>query len=208
MAALVTLIVGLALGLFYGHRLGVVAERSGTTAAQRLADVEVRCRACGRLVKASTARAGCCRDEACLTSVERGRARMDEARAATGDLTCDLTVTGWEQRGWHAGGALIEFRANDRRVRFVMEMPDRNERRFTHTVARGQRREQWRALALVIKAKLAAVNAKIVTFEEEFLAHVVLPNGHTVWEETQQPIAAAYASGLMPELLPKALGPG
>jgi hypothetical protein len=28
MAALVTLIVGLALGLFYGHRLGVVAERS------------------------------------------------------------------------------------------------------------------------------------------------------------------------------------
>lgn len=150
------------------------------------------------------------------TSVDAGQSRVEIERT--------LTRFGADQfmYGWHPGAALIEFRAQDRRVRFVMTMPDRNERRFTHTVARGQRREpdaahreweqackeQWRALALVIKAKLAAVNAKIVTFEEEFLAHVVLPNGQTVWEETQQPIAAAYASGLMPELLPLALGPG
>lgn len=28
----------------------------------------------------------------------RGLARMDEARAATGDLTCALVVVGWQQR--------------------------------------------------------------------------------------------------------------
>lgn len=34
-------------------------------------------------------------------------------------------------------------------------------------------RQAWRALALVIKAKLEAVDAGIVTFEEEFMAQIV-----------------------------------
>lgn len=150
------------------------------------------------------------------TSVDAGRSRSE--------IEGTLTRFGADQfmYGWSGERALIEFRAQDRRVRFVMEMPAKNERRFTHTAARHTPRtpeaafaeweqackERWRALALVIKAKLAAVQAQIVTFEEEFLAHVVLPSGATVWEEVQQPIAAAYVSGVMPELLPKALGTG
>lgn len=150
------------------------------------------------------------------TSVDPGRSRAE--------IESTLTRFGADQFMYATSGerALIEFRAQGRRVRFVMEMPARDERRFTHTEARGYRRapdaafsaweqackERWRALALVVKAKLAAVNAQIVTFEEEFLAHVVLPSGATVWEEVQQPIAAAYVSGVMPELLPKALGAG
>lgn len=79
--------------------------------------------------------------------------------------------------GWEGSRASIGFHTRDRSVRFVLPMPDRNERRFTHS-SRGLRqqkvadamweqacRQSWRALALVIKAKLEAVAAGITTFE-------------------------------------------
>ena len=43
-------------------------------------------------------------------------------------------------------------------------------------------RRRWRALLLVIKAKLEAVECGISTLEREFLADVVLPNGRTLGE--------------------------
>jgi hypothetical protein len=43
-------------------------------------------------------------------------------------------------------------------------------------------RQRWRALNLVIKAKLEAVESKITTMEQEFLAQIVLPNGRTAGE--------------------------
>jgi hypothetical protein len=83
--------------------------------------------------------------------------------------------------GWQDGSAVIAFRANDRRVRFMLPLPDRNAKEFTHH-DRGPRqfeaaerlyeqaiRQRWRALALVIKAKLEAVEAGISEFEDEFL---------------------------------------
>jgi hypothetical protein len=102
-----------------------------------------------------------------------------------------------------------------RRIRFVLPMPDRNAPEFTRTPTGKTRsataateayeqatRQRWRALALVIKAKLEAVAAKISTVEEEFLAHVVLPNGSTVGDWAAPQLAAAYESGSMPELMP------
>lgn len=41
-------------------------------------------------------------------------------------------------------------------------------------------RQRWRALLLVIKAKLEAVESGIAIFEQEFLAFVVLADGRTV----------------------------
>ncbi len=41
-------------------------------------------------------------------------------------------------------------------------------------------------------------------FESEFLAQLVLPNGSTVGEWARPQVAAAYASGEMPALLPGA----
>jgi hypothetical protein len=62
-------------------------------------------------------------------------------------------------------------------------------------------RQRWRALALAIKAKLEAVQSGITTFEEEFMAHVVMPNGQNlgVWIVPQ--IAEAYEKKKMPPLL-------
>lgn len=118
--------------------------------------------------------------------------------------------------GWQGNLASIQFEARGRRVRFLLPLPDRADRRFTHTPGRGlprrpdevQReweagcRQSWRALALVVKAKLEAVAAKITTFEDEFLANIVLPDGATVADHVKPKIALAYQSGAMPPLLP------
>lgn len=104
-------------------------------------------------------------------------------------------------------GAEVAFVAEGRRVRFVITLPNRNEHRFTHH-ARGARtasaaaehyeqavRQKWRALALVVKAKLEAVDSGITTFEEEFYAHTVLPSGRTIYEETAVEVAHLIESG-------------
>ena len=63
-------------------------------------------------------------------------------------------------------------------------------------------RQRWRALALVIKAKLEAVESGITCFEDEFMAHIVLPNGNTVSQWLIPQISSAYENGAMPKLLP------
>lgn len=121
--------------------------------------------------------------------------------------------------GWDENSAVIMFQIGNRQVRFNLPMPDRNDRRFTHTAVRkyqrdadGQEaeyeravRQRWRALCLVIKAKLEAVEAGISTVENEFLAHIVLPDsGATVGERINPQLALAYERNEMPAL---AIGP-
>jgi hypothetical protein len=63
-------------------------------------------------------------------------------------------------------------------------------------------RQRWRALALVVKAKLEAVECGISTFEEEFLAWMMLPDGSTVGDRMLPQLETAYRTGQMPPLLP------
>lgn len=103
--------------------------------------------------------------------------------------------------------AQIAFSYRGMRVRFMLPLPDRNDREFTHH-SRGLRtasaaesayeqavRQKWRALALVVKAKLEAVESEISTFEQEFYAHIVLPSGRTVFEETGARVAQMIERG-------------
>jgi hypothetical protein len=121
--------------------------------------------------------------------------------------------------GWSAGRAVVQFAAANRQIKFEIVMPDKNERRFVYH-SRGQRtpeaalkeweqacRQRWRALNLVIKAKLEAVASGISEFEEEFLANIVLPDGSTAGQFLRPQIAHAYETAEMPSLLP-ALGRG
>jgi hypothetical protein len=113
---------------------------------------------------------------------------------------------------WKGSQAIIGFTLHDRHVRFMLPLPDRSEKRFTHSSigprspeAAGKLWEQacrasWRALALVLKAKLEAVASKITTLEDEFLPHIVLPSGETVGEVLKPQIALAYEKGQMPQL--------
>lgn len=118
--------------------------------------------------------------------------------------------------GWDRAGAVIGFVAHGRQIRFLLPLPDPTNREFTHTPARGTKRspaqieaeyeravrQRWRALALVVKAKLEAVEAGIAVFEDEFLAYTVLPGGETVGQVVGARIAAAYQTGQVQPLLP------
>lgn len=96
--------------------------------------------------------------------------------------------------------ATIQFEAEGRIIRFVMKIPQ--EREFRSTAAYGQAlRSRWRALGLVIKAKLEAVESEITTFEDEFLAYTVVPGGGTVSEWLQPQIETAYETGKAPRML-------
>lgn len=61
------------------------------------------------------------------------------------------------------------------------------------------RRSKWRALYLVIRAKLESIAAGIETEEEAWLAHVVMPNGSTLNDWVRPAIEQAIASGKMPD---------
>jgi hypothetical protein len=120
------------------------------------------------------------------------------------------------------GRIAIMFRAYGRHIRFLLPLPDPGAREFTHTAGRfiarskDKRREayekatrqRWRALALVIKAKLEAVDAGISVFEDEFMANIVLPDGKTVGQFMRPQIESAYSTGKMPPLLPYHGDPG
>lgn len=114
--------------------------------------------------------------------------------------------------GWEAGRAVIQFRAHDRHVRFMLTLPT-DPRQFarvgnrTRTPAQqksaleAEVRRLWRCLLLAIKAKLEVVESGIATFEEEFLSHIVLPSGETVGQHVQPAIAHAYNTGSVRPLL-------
>jgi hypothetical protein len=100
-------------------------------------------------------------------------------------------------------GAVVQFVNNGKRIRFLVPMPNRP--RPDAPAAHFSRwekaqRQKWRALALVIKAKLEAVASGICTFEEEFLAHIVLPNGQTAGQHLIPRIDEAYKTGQVPAL--------
>jgi hypothetical protein len=95
--------------------------------------------------------------------------------------------------------ARIQFKLHDRVVRFTVSLPDRaklGETRF----ARAER-QRWRALLLVLKAKLESVESQIETFEHAFLSQIVMPNDKTVGDIISGQIAESYKTGKMPKAL-------
>ena len=111
------------------------------------------------------------------------------------------------------GKALIGFTMHGKQVKFLLPLPLREE--FAHTETGRKRtensqyeawqqacRQRWRALKLVIQAKLEAVECGISVFEEEFMANIVLPGGQTVGDFMKPQIEQAYLTGAVPKLLP------
>jgi hypothetical protein len=109
--------------------------------------------------------------------------------------------------GWDGTNAAIGFKAEGRNVRFILPLPDIKSKEFTESGHEPPRKrtasqiedayeqavkQRWRALALVIKAKLEAVLAEIVTFEDEFAMHMILPDGSTVRSHVIPQIEEAY----------------
>jgi hypothetical protein len=118
------------------------------------------------------------------------------------------------------GRALIGFTVHARQVRFELPLPTvdevsqtatgrRRKGEAAQTALEREERRRWRALALAIKAKLEVVETGITTFEEEFLAHIMTPDGSNIGQHVIPRLAGMYATGQMPRLLPaKLLPPG
>ena len=97
--------------------------------------------------------------------------------------------------GWKDNNAFIAFEFKGRAIRFLLPLPNRTNNLYTHS-ANGKLRSidaqntawnqacnaRWRALYLVLKAKLEAIDTSIVSLEDEFLSHIQLPTGLTIGE--------------------------
>lgn len=154
-----------------------------------------------------------------MTFAEGTTVPVEKSRAEIEKLVAKAGATAFSS-AWEPGRAIVVFRLQDRFVRFSLVIPDENDKRF-RSQRRGdhntpahvrQRHEQelrriWRCLLLVIKGKLEAVTSGIVSFEQEFLSYVLLPDGSTVAERVTPMIAEAYDTGAMPKAM-LALGPG
>lgn len=119
--------------------------------------------------------------------VDRSRLEIERLLAAHG---ADQFMNGWE-----SGKAMVGFRMRGRYIRILLPLDVKG------SSAEQQLRTRWRALVLVLKAKLEAVRVGIVTFEEEFLAHIVMPDNQTVGRHLLPRIADAYKSGKVPPML-------
>jgi hypothetical protein len=110
--------------------------------------------------------------------------------------------------------AQVAFEIEKRRVILRLTLPDRAQfrltptRRFERSPAEQEKayeqavRQRWRALALVIKAKLEAVEAGITTIEEEFLAHIAIPGAGTVHDWLGPRLDEVYRGAELPALMP------
>jgi hypothetical protein len=98
--------------------------------------------------------------------------------------------------------AQILFKLQTRSVRIQVQYPLKSAFEYTPTHIKRQPdqlkkafdqacRQRWRALVLVLKAKLEAIESEITTLDHEFLSFFVLKNGQTVAEniipQLQQP---------------------
>lgn len=88
--------------------------------------------------------------------------------------------------GWDSTRDIIEFGWKGKQIRFVLKRYKRtdfeiSERGYTRNSRQQQQafeqadRSRWRALYLVVRAKIEAVEAGIGIFEEEFMAFIVVP---------------------------------
>jgi hypothetical protein len=107
--------------------------------------------------------------------------------------------------------ASVAFKCSGYTIRFVVMIPSaatlqkHAKRKMTPLQAEkahyDEKRRLWRALCLLVKAKLEAVASGITSFDSEFMSNVVMPNGKTVAQWAYPQIVEALVHGNEPRLL-------
>jgi hypothetical protein len=152
-------------------------------------------------------------------TVEKSKAEVERILTRYG---ASQFVSGWDQGHKQA---MVQFDMKNRRIRFVLKMPESeqfrvyqrkngwggtNPKERTDKQIEGfvdqEMRRRWRALALVVKAKLEAVESGISEFEEEFLAHIVTGSGQTIGDLVRPKLDGIANSGKLGNLLLPAKG--
>jgi hypothetical protein len=109
-------------------------------------------------------------------------------------------------------GVLIGFAMNKRLIKMKIRFPSKNdvaispagrkrkpealEREYVKAIL-----QMWRALVLVVKAKLEAIAIGLTTIDDEFLGFIVLPSGQTIGEWAHRELEEIYKTGKVPALI-------
>lgn len=136
------------------------------------------------------------------------------------DIQQTLRRYGASKFGMTEDGKVLQlgFEMKDRRFRFAVPLPavDADQFKLTRINQFGSRAstlkerttarekaiaQRWRALLLVIKAKLEAVESGIETLEQAFMAQLVLADGQTMSEWVEPQAELIYGGKQMPPLL-------
>jgi hypothetical protein len=143
---------------------------------------------------------------------------VEKSRAEIESLVIKHGATGF-MNAWQDRTAIVQFRLNSRMLRYAVENPEPKEFKRAglppngrkvngdekcNALAAAEHRRRWRALLLILRAKLEIVASGDSTFDHEFLADIMLPEGGTVGQQLVPQIEQAYLTGAMPKLL----GPG
>jgi hypothetical protein len=130
------------------------------------------------------------------TTVAVGKTK-DEIDHLLSKAGASQTVMGSDREGQRV---MVGFSLGGRQYRRQASTKRRDK--YSKTPNEQLEREAWRALLLIVKAKLEVVSSGYSTMEAEFLSDIVLPNGQTVSDDVLPKIEAAYNNGVMPLLLP------
>lgn len=144
---------------------------------------------------------------AAKTTVSMGKSKAEIERTLRRYGASEFAYASGQDR------AMVGFLIDTHRIQIAMSMPSLQEFAFTDT---GRKRiptaiqteweracrQRWRALALVIKAKLEAVECGITSMQDEFLAYTVLPSGKTIGEMVSPAMSKILKTGEIPSLLP------
>ena len=136
--------------------------------------------------------------------VERSRAELDTLLGKYGATARAFAVDDERHR------ALMSFRIADLDYRMEVPLPERDQpdvrprgwsgwpdsrrkewidREYAQAL-----RTRWRVLLLLVKAKMEAVSLGLSTVEQEFLPHLVLADGRTVYAAVGERIQRALSS--------------
>ena len=135
--------------------------------------------------------------ERTIVPVERSKTEIERLLVAAGANSV-ATLMETER-------AALAFKMNGRNYRFLVPLTAAPHSRGARVIDRAQvHRQRWRALALIVKAKLEAARSGITSLETEMLPYAVLPGGRTVADEALPALERAYSSGRDVPLLPGA----
>lgn len=115
---------------------------------------------------------------------------MERSRAEIERILSKYGATRFGTMNEADGSATVYFEFKGRQIQLPVPMPPRTDKRFArdkYGMARvgtqrdrlweQEQRRRWRVLVITIKAVLEAVETGLVTFEQVFLAHIIVIPG-------------------------------
>lgn len=139
---------------------------------------------------------------------------VDRSKAEIERLVVKYGAEGYST-AWSKNKARVEFIIGGRHIRMDIALPSPDDKRFQLTETGRSRsseaafkdwerecRAVWRRLKLIIHAKLEAVECGDSTYDREFMADIMLPDGRTAGQHVLPAIEEAYNGGKVKALLP------